>query len=647
MILDANFGYTTYGTKVEQDFLDTNIGLDVLKIPGTNGKRRFEGGWPRFQISGFNNLGLQDSFMPYERRDPQYQYVANLNWSRGRHQIRFGIDYYKQDLNHLQAEFAGQNQGAQGGFSFTGGPTQIRGGAASSSYNSYAAFLLGLPNNYGTTYQVDDVYGTRTNFFTAYAQDTWQVSPKLTLNYGVRYMNIPMPRRANRGMERYDFINNKMLVCGVGSVPSDCGTKQQNLLFSPSLGIAYRPNEKTVIRTGFGINWDPLNLIRALRTNYPMLLILNGNAPDAFVPVSRLEQGIPSAVIPNLGNGVIDIPPTYALTSTGDDFKRAYIMSWNFTVQRQLMAGFTIQAGYVANRTVRTTNFMDLNAGQVIGAGQNGRPFFPTFRRNVQTALVESLGHTNYDSLQTTLNRRMTAGLTLGFSYTWSKAIGFCCNTQNDGGPAIQARAYLWKNRAPMPFDRTHNFQSTFVYELPFGPGKKMATTGVGKWALGGWQINGLLSRYTGAPFTVTSDGASLNLPGSTQTADVVGDQIRLGGYGRGQAFLDWRSFRPVTEARFGSGGITNVRGPGIANLDLGLFRRFNITERVNVQFRAEALNVTNTPQLANPSNNISNLRTDPNGNFQGGVFEITGTANTGRDGIVQRAFRLGLRVGF
>lgn len=650
LILDANFGYTTYGTKVEQDNLDTKIGLDVLKIPGTNGKRRFEGGWPRFQIGGFNTLGLQDSFMPYERRDPQFQYVANMNWTKGRHQIRYGFDFYKQDLNHQQAEFAGQNHGAQGGFSFAGGPTQTRGGASSSSYNSYASFLLGVPSNYGTTYQVDDVYGTRTRFLTAFIQDTWQVSPKLTLNYGVRYLNIPMPRRVDRGMERYDFINNKMWVCGVGSVPTDCGTKNSNTLFSPSLGIAYRPNDKTVIRTGFGINYDPLNLIRALRTNFPMLLILNGNSTDSFLPVSRIEQGIPIPVVPALGNGIIDIPSSYALTSTGDKYKRAYIASWNLTIQRQLAMGFTLQAGYVANRTIGTTNYMDLNAGQVIGAGSAGKPYFKTFGRNVQTALVESLGHTNYDSLQTQLSRRYSGGFQMNIGYTWSKAIGFCCNTSNDGGPAVMARQYIDRNRTVMPFDRTHNFQATFVYEVPFGTGKKYMTGRKANWVVGGWQLSGLASRYTGSPFTANSDGASLNLPGSTQTADVLGTPVKLGNYGTGQAYYDPKTFGAVsgpTGARFGTGGINNLRGPGITNVDMGLFRQFRITERVNMQFRAEAMNIANSPQLGNPSSNISGLRTNAAGAFTGGVFEVTGTANTGRDGLVQRAFRLGLRLGF
>jgi hypothetical protein len=652
LILDANFGYTLYGTKVEQPGLDTNVGLDLLKIPGTNGTRRFEGGWPRFTFSGFSTLGVPDSFMPYERRDPQTQYVANLNWTKGSHQIRYGVDVYLQDLNHKQAEFAGQNHGAQGGFNFAQGPTLLNGGATGTAFHTWASFLLGLPNNYGTTYQVDDEYATRTRYYSAYIQDTWQVNQKLTLNYGTRYENIPMPRRLGRGMERYDFVNNKMMVCGVGVVPTDCGTKNSNTLFAPRLGVAYRPNEKTVIRTGFGLNWDPLNLIRALRTNYPMLLILNGNAPNSFAPASRIEDGIPKAVVPDLGNGIINIPSSYAVQSTGDQFRRAYTMSWNFTVQRQVGKNYTLQSGYVASRTVRQTNFVDLNAGQVIGTGNNGRPFFANFGRTVTTALVDPIGHSIYDSLQTKFDARYGRGLQVGIAHTWSKAIGVCCNASNDGGPAIQARAYMGINRSVMPFDRTHNFQSTYNYELPFGKGKSMLTSGPAAVIAGGWRVSGLLSIYTGTPFTVNADGTSLNMPGSSQQADVLGTPRKLGGYGRGQAYYDWTTFKSVTnaagvaEARFGTGGLTNLRGPGIFNTDLSVNRSFSMSERFKAEFKAEALNLTNTPQLGNPSTNISGLRTN-NGAFTGGVFEITGVASTGRDGLVQRAIRLGLRLSF
>lgn len=648
LIIDANFGYTRYNTAVAQPFLDQNIGRDVLRIPGTNGSRGFEGGWPRFTFAGFTTLGVPDAFMPYERRDPQTSYVANVNWTKGRHQVRFGFDLYRQDLNHKQAEFAGQNHGAQGGFNFTGGPTQIRGGPSASEYNTWASFLLGQVNNWGTTLQVPDEYTVKTWLLSGYVQDTWQVNSKLTVNYGIRYEKYPMPTRSDRGMERYDFTNNKMLVCGVGSVPTNCGTSNSNMLFAPRIGLAWRPSEKTVVRTGFGINYDPLNLVRALRTNYPLLVIWNSPGTDAFIPVSNLSTGIPAAPVPNIGNGVIDVPTNVALTSTGDRFQRAYLMSWNFTVQRQLGKGFVGQVGYVANRTIRQTSFLDLNAGQVIGAANNGRPFFPNFRRAVQTSLVTPIGRASYNSMQATLSRRFQNGFQFNLAYTLSRAFGPCCNFSNDGGPAIAALQYQNMNYAVTPFDRTHNIQMTAVYELPFGKGKPMlANKGALSWLASGWQLNTLVSRYTGSPFNVVADGASLNMPGNQQKADQVGDVRTLGGYGRGQAWIDWRAFRPVTDARFGSAPLMVARGPGIFNADAGLFRTFAVNERVNIQFRAEALNVTNTPQLGNPSNNISSLNLNPDGTFRGGVFEVTGTANTGRDGVVQRAFRLGIRIGF
>ena len=136
-----------------------------------------------------------------------------------------------------------------------------------------------------------------------------------------------------------------------------------------------------------------------------------------------------------------------------------------------------------------------------------------------------------------------------------------------------------------------------------------MLTSGPAAAVAGGWQINGLLTLYSGNPFHATADGALLNLPGSTQRADLLGEPKQLGGYGRGLAWYDWRQFSSVPTARFGTAGYNILRAPGIRTVDLGIFRSFRVTERVGLQFRGEALNVGNTPQLAAPSNNISSRR--------------------------------------
>jgi outer membrane receptor protein involved in Fe transport len=271
-IVDANFGYTRMYTAIEQGRLDENVGLDFLGIPGTNGPRRFEGGWPRFRIGPdtYANLGVQDNFMPYYRTDPQYVYVANANWTKKAHNIRFGLDFANQHMNHTQPEFPGATHGAQGGFDFAGGPTQTQGGPASNQFNNFATFLLGLPTTTGKILQVPDVYATRTKLYSFYVRDQWQVSPKLTLNFGLRYEYFPMPTRADRGIERYDFENNTMLVCGVGVVPTDCGVELSKTLFAPRFGLAYRLTDTWVVRAGYGLTNDPYNLARPLRTNYPI-----------------------------------------------------------------------------------------------------------------------------------------------------------------------------------------------------------------------------------------------------------------------------------------------------------------------------------------------------------------------------------------
>jgi hypothetical protein len=449
-------------------------------------------------------------------------------------------------------------------------------------------------------------------------------------------------------MERYDFVNNKMLICGVGQVPKDCGTQISKTNFAPRLGVAYRPGSTWVIRAGYGLNWDPWNIARTLRTNYPILLVLNGDSPNTYSFSGRtLTQGIPDIVVPDLGNGVISVPSAYALTSTGDKFQRSYIQSWNFTVQKQLAQSLSAQVGYVATRQVHQTGNLDLNAGQIPGAGRPGQPFFQKFGRSTQTALLTPIGHSSYNSLQSSLERRFSTGMSLQASYTWSKVMGICCNDNSDGGPAIQALQYYALNRSLMNFDRTHNFQLTGIFELPFGRGKRLLSSGAGAAITGGWQLNTVTGWYSGTPFNVTSDGASLNLPGSSQRADLVKTNVqKLGGIGKGQAYYDWTAFAPVTQPRFGTAGYSVLRGPSSFNSDLGLFRNCKVTERTSIQFRAEAFNFTNTPKFSNPSGNISNLKLK-DGTYQSGVFEITSTAGIGREGIDERMFRLGLRVSF
>ncbi|MGC8791816.1 MAG: TonB-dependent receptor domain-containing protein [Bryobacteraceae bacterium] len=645
-IVDANFGFTRMDTNAEQAEIDQKLGLDFLGIPGTNGPRRFEGGWPRFIIGGHTTIGETEAYMPYYRRDPQYNYQANANLLRGAHDFRLGMEISFQQLNHTQPEFYGASHGASGGFTFSGTVTTTRGGPAANQWNGFADFLLGLPSTIGKVFQFPDEYGTRTSMYSLYVRDRWQASRRLTLSLGTRWEYFPMPTRPDRGLERYNLATNKMHVCGVGVVPRDCGVEVSKRLFAPRFGLAYRPTETLVIRAGYGITNDPWNIARPMRANHPMLQSLTVSAPNPYQPAGLLRNGIPVVRQPDLGNGIVDIPGTVDVNTLTDRFQRGYIQSWNFMLQKKL-GEFSLQAGYVATRQNNILGFAEQNYGRP-GGGRPSQPFFQRFGRTATTRIVGPVGNSHYDALQAMLERRFRGGYHLAVNYTWSKCIGVSGVNNSGDAPSINIPEYFFLNRALCGWDQPHNFSVINITELPFGRGKRWATSGAPSALLGGWQINAVFLAYKGNPFSVVSSTGPLNAPFNAQRADVVKPKPqKLGGTGPGQAFYDWTAFRPVTEPRFGTAAFNLLRGPGLVNLDLGLFRIFRLTERLQLQFRAEAFNASNSPHFANPSNNIDALRLYPDGSFRSGVFEVTGVRNTGREGVDERVFRFGLRLSF
>ena len=180
-------------------------------------------------------------------------------------------------------------------------------------------------------------------------------------------------------------------------------------------------------------------------------------------------------------------------------------------------------------------------------------------------------------------------------------------------------------------------------YDLPFGKGQKYLQSGIGSWLAGGWHTNGILSRTSGTPFTVTTSGTSVNSPGNTQTADQVLSSVAiLGGHGVGQPYFNPLAFAPVTDVRFGNSGRDILRGPGVFNLDASLFRDFKVSERFSLQFRAEAFGVTNTPQFGTPGSTVSAATRNADQSIKAlnGYTEITSATG-------ERQFRFALRLAF
>ena len=241
---------------------------------------------------------------------------------------------------------------------------------------------------------------------------------------------------------------------------------------------------------------------------------------------------------------------------------RGYIQSWNLIVERKLPGALVGSIGYVGSASVRNFAFLNINASQVPGSGDEGRPLFALFGRTATTREFDGRTHSNYHSLQATLNRRFTDGLMLKAAYTYSKAI--------DEAAYSDWTEFMWnapsvfsRNRAQADHNIPQNFQLGVVYELPLGPEKKWATSGTSAAILGGWQLNGVFSAYEGRPFTVSASDASLNMPGNAQTADQVKPNVEIfGKIGDAGTYFDTTAFARVTDVRFGNMGRNIFAGP-------------------------------------------------------------------------------------
>jgi hypothetical protein len=356
--------------------------------------------------------------------------------------------------------------------------------------------------------------------------------------------------------------------------------------------------------------------------------------------------------VPDTSKGVIELPPTVDMgprSPWGGRINRGYIQSWNFTVERKLVADITTSVAYVGTQTVHQAADLDINAAPP-GGGPAGRPLAATQGRRIGASMWGGWLSGNYHGLQAAINRRFSQGLLLKGAYTFSKTINWTDEDGWAGLPITNWGPALRRNRAVSGYNRTHMFTLGFVYQLPFGPGKSWIQSGPASRLLRGWQTNGAFAAYTGTPFTVSASGAELNMPGSSQTADLVkpGKVQVIGEIGPNKAWFDPLAFRQPTGVRFGTSGRNTIYGPGMWNLDFSLFRNFRLSERLQIEFKAEAFNLTNTLKFSNPGANVANMRLNPDGTIQtlNNFASITSTLS-GLSTPSERQLRLGLRLSF
>jgi hypothetical protein len=627
LIMEARFGYNRYFVDVNGDNVDDPL-VRELNLNNPFPDPISSRGLPRYDVSGMPGIGVRVVY-PLINSDNLFNWVNTWSKNIARHTMKWGADARRIRADRFQPQ--GLNFGPRGRFQFNPGTTALPGAALGpfgTLGHSYAAFLINAPDVSSRTFQTVTPTNRVTQIF-FFFHDSWVVSPKLTLDLGVRYEahSTVKPRYAG-GASNYDVSNNSLVVAGFGDIGLSTNVDYDPNNWAPRVGLAYKLSQKSVLRGGYGTSYYTGRFGftgGTLSTQFPVIYNLQNGVANDFVVTGSMDTIVPVPIQPIPSNGIITPAPAQGFFTIPRKNPIPFVHSYSLTYQRELGQGLVLDAGYVGTAGRRLPSQRELNHA-LPGTGTAGLAFNRQFGRTASVAERANAYTNNYNALQIHLQKRFSSGLQFGAAYTWSKSL----SVQNDQGGFVIV-ADIRRNYGPTSFDRRHMFVMNHIYELPFGAGKAYANTGAAKWLVGGWQLNGIFRVVTGSPFNLTADAGPCNCPGNGQFADVVGSYRILGSVGPGQRFFDTTAFTAPQPNRFGNAGRNVGRGPRLTNYDFSVFREFSLRERWQIEFRTEFYNLTNTPQFGDPVGNVNA------GNFG----QITGTIANSGEREVQFALRL------
>ncbi len=508
-----------------------------------------------------------------------FSYIDNLTLNRGRHTLKFGVDVRRIRLNNS-------------GNTLT---------TSSVAYADAQDFVNNVATS-ATYLQGEGVVGNRRTFFQGYAQDEFKIRPNLTLNLGLRYEYYSVA---------HEILNRSAVVdiagcggfCPKGTPYYDPNTKD----FGPRIGLAWAPDSKTTVRTGFGIYYG-------------------GNQNDDFSDAA--ESAVPRYSLSQSDFPALSYPlaafldPANQLFSPKAIYRHRKDLSynnWDFMVQREIAKDFVAQVGYTGSQGHHlfdkyTVNLIDPVTGKRPLAG------FGSF------GMKANDGNNNFNALQASLQRRFVRGLLLQANYMWSHGIA---DASIGSGESVtfQDMACRACDRSSTNIDVRHTFVMNGIYQLPFGHGKPFLNgSGLLSQLVSGWELAGIATARTGLPVNLTVSRKTAALPDgntSSQRPDLVpGVPI----YAANQTINQWfnpAAFAVPANGTWGNLGRYIANGPGNYEIDSSLQKRFRVTERLGINFRAAGYNLLNHPQYANPSGNASSSS----------FGRITSTLNTGAVG--------------
>jgi hypothetical protein len=645
LVLEARFGVSWYHnvatTLAAGKNTSTDVGIKNVNVDD------FSSGLTMINISGFTGpvLGFSAS-LPWDRGETTYVGSGIITKIHGNHTFKFGEEIRKNRDFLLQIQDQG---GVRGEFAFQGSRTAIPSDSAAINgpANAFAAFLLDLPGTVRRDLKVLDTPGTRHKAFFTFFQDRWQATKKLTLNMGLRHeFYTPLVGIVSQGgLANYNPHDNTVRVAGYGSIDQAVGVTKKWTNFAPRFGVAYRLNDKTVFRAGFGTSIVPFP-DNGYAFNFPVKQTNVFPAANSFVPAGSMAAGLPAPIVFTVpANGIIDaslpVLQNSALFYIPPGLKEAKVHSWNIALQRELGWGFTGEAAYVGNVGRGIIQSLDLNAATALGAGvpgndNAGRPFFNNFGRTA--SITTRIGvNTNYHSLQVKLDRRFRDGLLINTSYTISRAINY--GDDSGGTAGIDTPANIKIDRGLAGFNRTHSLTESVVWAIPYA----RSFHGLKKWALDGWEATGIFVLQSGTPLDITMSSINLHAPGNTQRPNQNSVPAVFGNIGPGQLYFDTSVYTAPPANLTGPNGVTyapfgnltrngsGINGPNFLNLDSAICKRFSFSERWRIELRADLFNALNHPSFSNPNTSFGNT------NFG----QINATASS------PRLVRFGMRLTF
>ena len=559
----------------EASVLNSEVGLPTIS------PRERDLGLSFITVTGFSPLGDEGN-NPQNSVTNVYQFINNSSWVHNNHLVKFGADVRFTQQN------AFRDVESRGRLQFSPFLTLTN--------NALADLLLGFPLVTSVA-RVDNPQQVRTHSFNFFINDSYRITPRLTINGGLRYEYNSPPVDAEDRATIYDVATGTLVPVGTNGVPRS-GFEADKNNFAPRVGFAWSFTEKTVLRGGYGVYYDqsPLAPAEALYFNSPFF------DNNVFFPL----PGLPLT----LNNPFPSFFP-FALPDSAlaiqRDLRTGYMQHWNLNIERQIGEKNVLEVAYVGSKGTKLLTARDINQPQP-SVLPPGLPFVP--RPNPQfddIDLLESRANSNYHALQARFQRRLSTGFSTLASYTWSKSIDDASNFFSSAGdPNFPQNSYnVAAERGRSNFDVAHRLSVSYSYALPF----HRSGGGLDAKLVNGWETFGILTLQSGRPFTVallseidnSGTGRSILGFGNNDRPNLIANPELSNS--TTDRWFNTDAFAFPAPGTFGNAGRNILDGPSFQNFNASLVKNTALTEDINLQFRVETFNFFNHPNFNLPDN--------------------------------------------